>query len=772
MGKVVNDDVMTGGSRIVELRRGAASAEADAESPALTAAEYDAHFVVQADEFDGPSPWRDRLIAGVMAMLAIGWIVAITWSSAPSLNSSPASVTAFIGMASAPLALLGIIYLLLMRSSSREARRFARTSAAIRTETQWLEAVMETHAARLEENRAALSEQTGSFMHIGEDAAARLKVVTEAMHGEVDALGRQATALKTAAAAARTDLSVLLADLPKAQLHAQRMTEDLKEAGLTAHGNAGALEAQLSSLVARGREADEIAGGAAQRLAAHLARMESTGETAGARLEAAAGQMTEAVDAALNRAAEAVDEARKGMEAQGAAMLAMIEQSRAAMDETGEQAGIALTGRVEDINSRIAALGAALDAHAASSQALTDALQTAIGDLDSGLAELDRSGVERTGRLSSAIADLSGHAERMNAALGTGGSVADTLIQKAEALMTALDANARELDEALPAAFDRLDAKAAGSRTLIAALTPEAEKLEMTAVSAFNRLSESEAALTRHRETIDTLVADLDRRITESRGTIESLAQAIGLAGDEATRFAEMAGPQLVESLVRVRETAQLASERAKDALASIVPESAAALARASDEALAKTLTERVEAQMAEIATAAERAVEAAHKASDRLMRQMLTIADTTSAVESRIEEAREEADKVSQDGFARRVALLIESLNSTAIDVTKILSNDVTDTAWAAYLKGDRGVFTRRAVRLLDSGEVREILHHYDEDPEFRDQINRYVHDFEAILRNVLATRDGSPLGVTLLSSDMGKLYVALAQAIERLRT
>ena len=34
-----------------------------------------------------------------------------------------------------------------------------------------------------------------------------------------------------------------------------------------------------------------------------------------------------------------------------------------------------------------------------------------------------------------------------------------------------------------------------------------------------------------------------------------------------------------------------------------------------------------------------------------------------------------------------------------------------------------------------------------------------------------MLAQRDGAPLGVTLLSSDMGKLYVALAQAIERLR-
>ncbi len=58
-----------------------------------------------------------------------------------------------------------------------------------------------------------------------------------------------------------------------------------------------------------------------------------------------------------------------------------------------------------------------------------------------------------------------------------------------------------------------------------------------------------------------------------------------------------------------------------------------------------------------------------------------------------------------------------------------------------------------------------------YDEDERFRDNVNRYIHDFEAMLRQILTLRDGSPLGVTLLSSDMGKLYVALAQAIERLR-
>ena len=58
-----------------------------------------------------------------------------------------------------------------------------------------------------------------------------------------------------------------------------------------------------------------------------------------------------------------------------------------------------------------------------------------------------------------------------------------------------------------------------------------------------------------------------------------------------------------------------------------------------------------------------------------------------------------------------------------------------------------------------------------YEEDGDFRETVNRYIHDFEAMLRSVLSTRDGHALAVTLLSSDMGKLYVALAQAIERLR-
>jgi hypothetical protein len=178
-----------------------------------------------------------------------------------------------------------------------------------------------------------------------------------------------------------------------------------------------------------------------------------------------------------------------------------------------------------------------------------------------------------------------------------------------------------------------------------------------------------------------------------------------------------------------------------------------------------------VEEQLRELNRVADRATEAARRASERLTRQMLKIGETAAAVEARIDDARKDREAKDAESFSRRVALLIESLNSTAIDVTKILSNEVTDSAWAAYLKGDRGVFTRRAVRLLDNSEARAILAHYENEPEFREQVNRYIHDFEAMLRRILADRDSSALGVTILSSDMGKLYVALAQAIERLR-
>src|SRR3546814_16125718 len=72
---------------------------------------------------------------------------------------------------------------------------------------------------------------------------------------------------------------------------------------------------------------------------------------------------------------------------------------------------------------------------------------------------------------------------------------------------------------------------------------------------------------------------------------------------------------------------------------------------------------------------------------------------------------------------------------------------------------------------RSVDNSEAKEILRLYQNDDAFHASVNQFIHDFEAILRLLMGARDGSAISVTLLSSDIGQLYVALHQAIHRLR-
>ena len=188
-------------------------------------------------------------------------------------------------------------------------------------------------------------------------------------------------------------------------------------------------------------------------------------------------------------------------------------------------------------------------------------------------------------------------------------------------------------------------------------------------------------------------------------------------------------------------------------------------------EALGRIVEDRGTALAAQIDLATTRASEVSRETTIQLRDQLARVDELAGNLERRVAHARERAEERIENDFSRRVALITESLNSHAIDISRNLGSDVSDIAWSAYLKGDRGIFTRRAVTLLQAGESKAVMQAYEADPDLQAHVNRYIHDFEAMLRQVLSTRDGDALGVTLLSSDMGKLYVALAQAIERLR-
>uniref|UniRef100_UPI0035CB5A9F hypothetical protein n=1 Tax=uncultured Sphingomonas sp. TaxID=158754 RepID=UPI0035CB5A9F len=767
---------MNGGSRIIDLRPHGAAPASDTLDSDLARAPIDAVYeepielteIVEEPPVRGARPW----LVALGALVSLGWIGAMLWLSRDSVAwLTPPALAGFVASLCVPPALIGVLLLLALRTSRAEAKRFGQTAQAMRAEAASLERTVAVLARSIETNRVNLAEQTNALMALGDGAVLRLATVGSGLAEQVAAADAHAATLATAADQAHTRLDVLLALLPRAHTETDSLAALLKQTGITASEHAAALDAQLTALGERGREADAVANGAAQKLAAHITRMEATSETAGARLEQVTGDMSHAVDGLLGRTADAVDEARKGIAAQGDAMLAMLGTNQAALDRTARDSAEGLAARISDIETLIDRVAARLGEQRDLSAGLVDEIDQGVARASNNFDLLHAQGVQRAQALAASISALGGSADAMTEALQTGDAMATRAIATTEHLLLALDAAAREIDETLPDALERLDARMAESRRVVGSAKPELLALVTAAESTHDAIEAIAHVIANQRDTVDQLAGTLLDTLNDGKLKADALGQMVDDTIGRTHRFAEEAAPRLVEALLRVRDTASAAADRARETLASVIPEAAFALEQESAAAMERATSVAVERQIASIAQAAEDAADAAARASERLTRQMLAIADSTAMVESRLQEAREERENADQDTLTRRVSLLIESLNSASIDIAKTFSTDVSDSAWSAYLKGDRGVFTRRAVRLIDAGEAREIARLHDEDPAFREQVNRYIHDFEAMLRAILSQRDGSPLGVTLLSSDMGKLYVALAQAIERLR-
>ncbi len=770
---------MSGGSTIIGPWPNKAASSTDVElegfapQPEQTAVAADRDD--DGEEFAAPRrDWGRMLFATCLLLLAIAWtgIAGFTHYSALSGRApSLVDATQFLGTLATPLALMTVVWLAFARTGRREERRFSRTIDMLKAEEARLNLVLSEISRRIGESRSAISAESQSLMELGGEAAQRLSQVAEAMRGEVEGITRQSNTLKFSASAARADMAVLLTDMPKAQLQTRQMVTALQEAGMAAQDQATGLDTVLATLAQRGQDAEMIASGAAQNLATHIERIESLSDSAVTRLDQASELIAQAVDTTLARADTALSSARQDIEAQGVSLLAMVEQSQESMALAGQDATESIQNRVSEIAEQVAQIVAMFAEQDSASKAILDTLSRDIGTVEQRFTALGEGGSDAADRASTAVQSLKAHADKLNQSLDAGGKTAGSLIAQAETLLTALDASARELDETLPAAYARLEKAADNSRKTAEAALPDVLAMREASQLALEQLREAGQLVHAQQSGIETMATSADTMLSTSQTNAGALLACLDALEQRTWSLTETAGPKLVESLAKVKEAANAAAEHARMAMADIIPQTAQSLGDKTRDALNAALNQQVEEQMVEIARTAESAVGAAQVATDRLMRQMLTISETSAALELRIAEAKEDVERSDDTSFARRVALLIESLNSTAIDVTKILSNEVTDTAWAAYLRGDRGVFTRRAVKLLDAGEVREIARFYEEEPEFRDQVNRYIHDFEAMLRNVLATRDGSPLSVTLLSSDAGKLYVALAQAIDRLR-
>ena len=727
--------------------------------------------------------WRDsqaeargaggrQVLGAGLTILAALWLAFTAWSAGRALIGQSITSPAFaqwVAIAAGPLALLGLTWLIFGRTRRKEAERFTRSVVAMRMETQSLEALLEVLSQRITDSRAELTMISQHLMQLGDDATSKLGGITREFDSSSERLVRNGQALDRAAETARNDIAVLIDDLPRAEGAARALAEQLERVGSESATKTARLREQVDALGERTREADNLVAGATERLMLRLAEIERAGPTTAARVGEAELSLSTLLDTLLDRTAATLEEIRSGIDVQASAVSALVFQASAGIGKTGAEASEALASNLNHASASLEGLSARVAEQERASQHMIAEIERGLALIDERFTQLAANGDERANRFLESLTRARAELDTLASQTGSQDNALGSLAERTGALREQIDRLVSEIRDGLGSAIGQAHgATDELSRAAIAA-KPEVEWMRDAAVEASERLSGTASAVAEQQDRLSALLASVDDGVEQAGTKLAALSTALAGAQAEAANLTADTAPALVAALVQVKEAAGHAAERAREAIEGVISESAGKLSRETSAALERVISENIEERLREVERTAARAVESAREASDRLTQQMLTLGQTAAALEQHMEQTSKEQREKDSEAFARRVSLLIDSMHSAAIDVGKILSDEIDDKAWDSYIKGNRGVFTRRAVRLMGGAETRAISAHYDSDPEFQQSVNRYIADFESMLRRVLAERDGGIIAVTMMSSDMGKLYAALAQIDRR---
>ncbi|MEP3224434.1 MAG: hypothetical protein ABJO01_00540 [Parasphingorhabdus sp.] len=706
---------------------------------------------------------KSQFVAPTLLGLSIAlWTGFFAWANRDIFTTIPTMKAAIdlLSQFCLPIATFAILYLLYMRNSTREAKRFDDVASSLRIESEQLEFRLKTVNNELAMAREFLAGETRELETLGSQSSEKLnKAASNIKTALSDGLSKMKK-LDDVGSAAYKNLEQLREHLPVVINTAKDVTNQIGNSGRSAQAEIAAMVSTLKRVGDVGTAAKQSLEELTQKSEDALVNLENTAADI---KEKFAVQLTEA-ESGSTRIATVLKDA-------SSEVIAALGKTRSELASETAESSETIKAELASLEETISLVGKAADDEESRLKTLVQDLHENITEITKTVQTLDNESGEKTAKLAFAMTALEQNSDALRKSIEDGHGTADTMIARIENLLEALDSGARELDETLPAAFDRMNEKSEESAAVFNRMVEEAGKVGAVSDEVFAKIEKSDEAIEEQRAMLAKLSDDGDIATDNVLNKIDGLAKELRDVREQNEALAESAGEKLISALLRVKETARQASEHSRDALEKSIAGSAETFEKVSEEALSKIIDEKISSIAPKLESAVSKAVATTESTAGHLTSQLTAIEDMTTQLEQRILFAKEKAEQSSDENFTRRVALLTESLNSTAIDVTKLLSNEVTDTEWAAYLKGDRGIFTRRAVRLLDAGEVREILSEYDSNSEFREHVNRYIHDFETMLRGVLATRDGSAISVTLLSSDIGKLYVALAQAIERLR-
>lgn len=548
------------------------------------------------------------------------------------------------------------------------------------------------------------------------EAAGALQAV-EALSAGADAFDAR---LGNALAATR-DMQALLQGLTGEAEHARTVAAQLGAAALSIReeGEAGsaALRTAIAGMVAEAEEAIRLG----ERANASL---DETVAAQAAALSAATGEARGTLSAIGAEAARALGRHLDGLVAQARELETRIAAQAKATEELASSAEKSFQLLDKRMEHSAATTGTTLDQ-------LKGRLEAIHGLIDS-LAEPIRAG-------RGAILDMDQAVQGLN---GTAGAIGTTLAETMLASATDARHVTGELADSLTQLTARLNEAHEGAARLAGPVTQSATELQ-SVIARFEAQREAMAVAG------EALIVELEQArqlIAEVEKTTESTSLA--------------AATRLVDALSRVRDVSAQATGTMRTMLEGLVEEARESLGEAASNAVRTGFVERVAGEAA-------RAEEVARLAAERSAASLVGLAAAVKMVDGKVDERMQELGRVADRDLASAAALLSERLAAESIPLATALGRPMSEADWAQWRKGERGLFGRRLIALVEKGEAAALKALLKRDEALAASASRLVSGMDALLQRLEAAGHSGVAGL-LQGSEWGRLAAALSEVLE----
>ena len=103
--------------------------------------------------------------------------------------------------------------------------------------------------------------------------------------------------------------------------------------------------------------------------------------------------------------------------------------------------------------------------------------------------------------------------------------------------------------------------------------------------------------------------------------------------------------------------------------------------------------------------------------------------------------------------------------------EIARAIDHRTAAEVWQRFRAGERGVLGRHLYSLDGQATFDEISRRYDRDQDFRATVDRYIGDFERLLREAEQNDPEGRVIQNYMTSETGRVYLLLAHASGRLR-